>query len=719
MAKNDDTQENLIDRPSEDVIDLSEEQVAREAGEEMVSAEKMRKPLLAGLGGAQALLSLPVLLTGLVISIMAVVWLLAVNTQQAERESKYIEQSSQLLMLSQRLAKDAREAVLGQPIAFRSLKESRDKFEAIVTTLRDGSAEQAIAPSPPEVSAQLAGVIKLWSPKANEGMRAQVDQILSQEKSLFSMHDRVMAINQMSPLLLAVADEVVELGAKAGMKQADLYLAGRQGMLSQRIAKDVNLFSQGGNEAAVAAAQFGKDAKLFKDTEAKLKKLSPKTIQPKLEEASAIFGEINGHVEGILGNAAELFVSQRASTQVFEQSDPLLKKSRELVDAYAGLGSARAGLQTGIFISGALSVLFMSLLAYKLYNDQRKRAAEAAESARVSAEQNQQTQDSILKLLDEMGSLADGDLSIQPEVTEQITGAIADSINFAVREMRGLVLRIKNAAQQVAVASEHSRQTATELTEAALRQAAQITETTERVKAMARSMEDMSKSAERSAEEAQKSVSTAKRGAQAVQDTIRGMDQMREQIQETAKRIKRLGESSQQIGEIVELINDIAEQTNILSLNAAIQAAMAGEAGRGFAVVADEVQRLAERSAEATKQIGELVKTIQADTNEAVSSMEQATHGVVQTTKLADAAGQALGEIESVSEQLSGLIVAIAQDARRTSQAATDVSGNMAKIQETTTLTSSGSRETAEAIGKLSDLARELQASVAGFKLPA
>jgi twitching motility protein PilJ len=197
------------------------------------------------------------------------------------------------------------------------------------------------------------------------------------------------------------------------------------------------------------------------------------------------------------------------------------------------------------------------------------------------------------------------------------------------------------------------------------------------------------------------------------------MDGMREQIQETAKRIKRLGESSQQIGEIVELINDIAEQTNILSLNAAIQAAMAGEAGRGFAVVADEVQRLAERSAEATKQIADLVKTIQADTNEAVASMEQATNGVVQATRLADAAGQALGEIESVSEQLSSLIVNIARDAQRQSQTATDVSGSMAKIQETTTMTSSGSRQTAEAIGKLSDLARELQASVAGFKLPA
>jgi twitching motility protein PilJ len=236
---------------------------------------------------------------------------------------------------------------------------------------------------------------------------------------------------------------------------------------------------------------------------------------------------------------------------------------------------------------------------------------------------------------------------------------------------------------------------------------------------MATSMQDMSQSAENSAEVAQGSVATAKRGSEAVQNTIRGMDEMREQIQETAKRIKRLGESSQQIGEILELINDIAEQTNILSLNAAIQAAMAGEAGRGFAVVADEVQRLAERSGEATKQISGLVKTIQTDTNEAVASMEQATNGVVEATRLADTAGQSLGEIESVSEQLSDLIVKIAHDALEQSETATTVSGSMAQISETTTLTSSGTRQTAESIGKLSDLARELQASVAGFKLPA
>jgi len=650
---------------------------------------------------------LPFLLVGLVLSLLALYFLVTRDAAQSERDTKYIEQSSQLLMLSQRLAKDAREAVYGQEGAFPTLKSSRDQFEEIVNNLTRGNAKFAIEPSPPEVQKPLDEVTKKW-----KVMRGNVDQILGQEKSMVALRDHVVGINQAAPLLLALTDEVVEAGAAAGMKSDLLYLASRQGMLSQRIAKDVNLFAQGGSEAAVAAAQFGKDSKLFKETNARLRDRVPPGVRAKLDEANEIFKDLNTHVEGILAIAAELFVSQRASQLVFEQSDPLLDDSKKLVAAYVALDEQRAATKWLAAVMALLAIVFLSLTAWKLYSDQRQRA-------RDSAEQNRQTQDAILKLLDEMGNLADGDLTIQPEVTEQITGAIADSINFAVKEMRNLVTRIKAAAQQVAVASERSRQTANELTQAATRQAAQIAETTERMREMSRQMEDMSATAGRSAEVAQGSVATAKRGSEAVQNTIKGMDEMREQIQETAKRIKRLGESSQQIGEIVELINDIAEQTNILSLNAAIQAAMAGEAGRGFAVVADEVQRLAERSGEATKQIADLVKTIQADTNEAVSAMEQTTRGVVEGTRLADAAGQALGEIESVSEQLSELIVSIARVAHQQSENATAVSQNMGQIQEATTLTSTGTRQTAESIGKLSELARELQASVAGFKLPA
>ncbi len=684
-----------------------EDQIGFDVGEEYIDVQSGRRPLPGVRDILRIVSSLPVLLTIMVLLFIGVAWMFAAGAEKADKESKYIEQSSQLLMLSQRIAKDAREAVYGQEGAFPTLKESRNAFETIINNLTKGNDKLGIPQSPSDVAPALKVVTDKW-----KVMRENVDQILGQEEAVLTLRDHVVGINQAAPLLLALSDEVVEMGANAGLKGDILYLAGRQGMLSQRIAKDVNLFSQGGSEAAVAAAQFGKDAKLFRDTNIKLRTIVPPSVRPKLDEAGGIFDELNVHVEGILGIAAELFVSQRASQLVFEQSDPLLDSAKKLVLGYTALAQQREANKVWTYIAAFAALVFLVLVGWKLVNDQRQRA-------RASFEQNRVTQDSILKLLDEMGNLADGDLTIQPEVTEQITGAIADSINFAVKEMRNLVVRIKAAAQQVAVASERSRQTANELTQAATRQAVQIAETTDRVKSMAKLMEEMSLSAEKSAEVAQGSVSTAKRGAEAVQNTIQGMDGMRQQIQETAKRIKRLGESSQQIGEIVELINDIAEQTNILSLNAAIQAAMAGDAGRGFAVVADEVQRLAERSGEATKQIADLVKTIQADTNEAVTSMEQATKGVVEGTRLADAAGQALGEIESVSEQLSELIVGIARSAYQQSETATAVSLNMGQIQEATTMTSTGTRQTAESIGKLSDLARELQASVAGFKLPA
>lgn len=695
----------VLDQPTQDNISITQDKGYVEIH---ASRPRFAFPKLSfDKGFMKIFTGLPFLLVGMFLSLVLVAWLFNRDAVEADKESKYIEQSSQLLMLSQRLAKDARESVIGQEGAFKTLRESNQRFESIITSLTSGNAKLGIPESPAAVKPALTSLTKIWNP-----VRENVKLILDQEKPMLTMRDHVVAINQMSPLLLAIWDEIVEAGANAGMKTDLIYKAGRQGMLSQRIAKDVNLFAQGGNEAAVAAAQFGKDTKLFRETQTEMRAAVPASVRVKLEEATSTFDEMNAHIDGILGNAAELFVSQRASQVVFEQSEPLLSESQKLVQSYTALAEKREVGKNFKYIMAVVSFLFLIMVFYKLFSEEKARA-------RAISDQNRQTQDAILKLLDEMGDLADGDLTIQPEVTEQITGAIADSINFAVKEMRNLVQRINTTAQQVALASERSRQTAHELTQAATRQAQQITETTDRVKAMARSMDDMSQSAGKSAEVAQGSVKTAKRGAEAVQNTIKGMDEMREQIQETAKRIKRLGESSQQIGEIVELINDIAEQTNILSLNAAIQAAMAGEAGRGFAVVADEVQRLAERSGEATKQIADLVKTIQADTNEAVASMEKATNGVVEGTRLADAAGQALGEIESVSEQLSGLIVGIAQNAHHQSELATAVSGSMGQIQEATTLTSAGTRQTAESISKLSELARELQASVAGFKLPA
>jgi twitching motility protein PilJ len=339
-------------------------------------------------------------------------------------------------------------------------------------------------------------------------------------------------------------------------------------------------------------------------------------------------------------------------------------------------------------------------------------------TAKVQAEQNERNQQAILRLLDEMGSLADGDLTVEATVTEDITGTIADSFNYAIEELRKLVATVNETAIMVDSAAKQTESTATHMAKATDNQGREINAATESIVSMAASIEEVSGNAERSSDVARHSVEVAHKGGEAVRRTIDGMNAIRETIQETSKRIKRLGESSQEIGNIVELINDIAEQTNILALNASIQASMAGEAGRGFAVVADEVQRLAERSTNATKQIEVLVRTIQADTNEAVISMERSTTDVVGGALLAENAGAALDEIEQVSNQIASLVQNISISARQQAGSAADVTRRTTRLREISEQTGKATTATAAAIAKLSELASQLRKTVAGFTLP-
>ncbi len=360
-----------------------------------------------------------------------------------------------------------------------------------------------------------------------------------------------------------------------------------------------------------------------------------------------------------------------------------------------------------------LGLLILFLIAYF-----GVRQVKTIENAVTTLENDgQQNQMAVLNLLDEMGDLADGDLTVRAEVKENITGAIADSINYTIDSLRDLVTEINRASEQVSTATGQAQETSTGLLSAAEKQSKQITETTDAVSNMTRSILQVSSNASQASQVAQRSLQAATQGSQAVQNTIAGMNGIREQIQETSKRIKRLGESSQEIGEIVELISDITEQTNILALNAAIQAASAGEAGRGFTVVAEEVQRLAERSSEATKQIGAIVKTIQTDTNSAVAAMEKSTEGVVEGARLSDAAGKALTEIETVTNNLARLIQSISSATEAQTEVASTVTKNMQQIQEITSQTTEGTKQTAESVGQLTTLAEELRDSVAGFKL--
>ena len=357
------------------------------------------------------------------------------------------------------------------------------------------------------------------------------------------------------------------------------------------------------------------------------------------------------------------------------------------------------------------------LLIEKETMRQRQEADVESERARKIQEENERNQMAILRLLDELGDLAEGDLTVNATVSEDFTGAIADSVNFAIDQLRQLVMAINTTSERVAQSSEQTQMNAVELAEASEHQAQEIAGVSAAINEMAVSIDQVSANASESASVAQRSVAIAYNGAEVVQRSIEGMNVIRDQIQETSKRIKRLGESSQEIGDIVSLINDIADQTNILALNAAIQASMAGEAGRGFAVVADEVQRLAERSANATRQIETLVKTIQADTNEAVMSMESTTSEVVRGARLAKDAGEALEEVQSVSNVLADLIQNISNAAQQQADSAGHISNTMNIIQDITSQTSSGTMATARSVGQLSEMAIALQESVSGFKL--
>ena len=435
-----------------------------------------------------------------------------------------------------------------------------------------------------------------------------------------------------------------------------------------------------------------------------------------LNQAATLWAGMKKDLDGIVGDSRKLIGAQASASALATGSDKLLSDSESLFAAFTSFGSLKdTSVIGGVWVSilsGLLMLFSIGGLVWAQGRAQRLRY-------HTTKELNDRNQEAIMRLLDEMGSLAEGDLTVKATVTEDMTGAIADSINFAVEQLRTLVATINDTSVQVASSAQETQATAMHLADAAEHQAQEINTATDRINEIASSINQVSRNSADSAEVARRSVQIATNGAGVVRQTIAGMDSIRDQIQETSKRIKRLGESSQEIGSIVELINDISEQTNILALNAAIQAASAGEAGRGFAVVADEVQRLAERSSGATKRIESLVQTIQADTNEAVSSMEQTTSEVVAGARLAEDAGTALGEIEKVSSDLSGLIEGISVAAQEQSHAATDITQTMNTIQSITAQTSQGASQTVQSIGNLAQLASDLRRSVADFKLPA
>jgi len=634
----------------------------------------------------------------------------------ASRSSEQVGSIGRALMESQRLAKSVSQAMIGTPAAFPEVKESAEVMSRNVRALAtaDGSA-----PSLPFAVQEAVDPLLPMVDRADKNAAV----VLAQQKALTEVGQSLRAINKQSGEMLDIAETVAALKLQQGATAAELSVMGQLVMLTQRIGKSASEFItvEGVNPEAVYL--LGRDLKSFREMADGVNAggaQARERMAALLKQHERALAQSNA----ILGNLKGLVAARDAQTVILADSEPLRKGLQTLQERLAATGGL-TGLHMAVMAVSALLLLAGGAGIVRLYVGDQTTRTEFAEGQRLEAERQEQeakrvndaNQAAILRLMNELQTVAEGDLTQQATVTEDITGAIADSVNYTVEELRTLVSAVQSTVARVTDTTQQVEQTSTELLATSTEQLREIRDTGESVLQMAGRINDVSAQAQRTAEVARKSLQAAETGLQAVQNSIGGMNAIRDQIQDTSKRIKRLGESSQEIGEITELIGDITEQTNVLALNAAIQAASAGEAGRGFSVVAEEVQRLAERSGDATKQIAVLVRTIQTDTQEAVAAMERSTHGVVEGAKLSDAAGAALADIDRVTRQLSDLIAQISEQALKEADSANVVASNIQHIFAVTEQTGEGTRSTAQMVRELSRTAEELKQSVSRFKV--
>ncbi|MCB4363801.1 type IV pili methyl-accepting chemotaxis transducer N-terminal domain-containing protein [Hydrogenophaga taeniospiralis] len=658
---------------------------------------------------------------------------------QTQNLSVQVAATGDALMQSQRLAKSASQALIGSASAFPEVDQSAEVLFDNVAALRLGASGEHGAGDSHAHGADLVPLAAELQPQLSEltpvVQRAHDNAaaILAQQKILTQVGDALRTINRQSSDLLEIAETVSSLKLQQNAPAAEISASGQLVMLTQRIGKSANEFLTMEGVSPEAVFLLGKDLNTFKEIadgllkgseELRLAAAKDEQVRERLEALLAMYEQTRTEAGAILGNLQGLVSAREAQAGIIADSEPLrlaLGKLQASLSSRSGLGGAEIAV---LLLSAVFALGCAGGLAYVQLQDsrQRQRVAERQRQAAESLEQdakrvNDANQAAILRLMNELQTVAEGDLTQEATVTEDITGAIADSVNYTVEELRSLVGNVQATATRVAQTTSAVESTSTELLAASTEQLREIRETGQSVLDMAQRINQVSGQAQESASVARTSLQAAESGLQAVQDAIGGMNAIRDQIQETSKRIKRLGESSQEIGEITELISDITEQTNVLALNAAIQAASAGEAGRGFSVVAEEVQRLAERSADATRQIAALVKAIQTDTQDAVAAMERSTQGVVEGAKLSDNAGTALSEIDRVSRRLAELIEQISSATSREAESANEVAGNIQHIFAVTEQTGEGTRSTAQQVRELSAMAEELRQSVSRFKI--
>ena len=662
--------------------------------------------------------------TFFILLILSVAWALISANQLAMQ----VASAGQGLTQSQRLAKSVSQALQGQATAFGEVRDSAYLLTEHVKGLATGTGDVGVE----ALDGRFAPILQDIGVMTKR-TRDAADVILKRQNALIDTGSLLKRINAQSNDLLEIAKAVSDMKVQSGASGNEIAAAGELVMLTQRISKSANEYNTMFGVSPDASYILARDLTSFSNTAAglldgsaqlRLAATRDSATREALQALIKLFDSTRTDAGKLTQYLPELVAARDAQVTIQKDSSALFRQFQKLQDQL----SLQASVGFVPMVVLALSVLLgavVAILFSRTYLAESRARQVVAEQQRIEAEAqqaeskriNDANQAAILRLMNELQAVAEGDLTQEATVTEDITGAIADSVNYTVEELRSLVGNVQSTATKVAQTTARVENTSTDLLATSTQQLREIRETGQSVLDMADRINAVSAQAQESASVARQSLLAADTGLTAVQKTIGGMNAIRDQIQDTSKRIKRLGESSQEIGEITELISDLTEQTNVLALNAAIQAASAGEAGRGFSVVAEEVQRLAERSADATRQIAALVKAIQTDTQDAVAAMERSTVGVVEGAKLSDNAGAALTEIDSVTRRLAELIQQISNSALKEAHQANDVAGNIQHIFAVTEQTGESTRSTANQVRELSRMADELRQSVARFKI--